>query len=61
MTKIVRITKYESRKNLLLFNAFQSDFEVFTWGYRVSFYIIGKDSKNFHVVLKKKKHTHTYI
>ena len=55
MTKIIRVTKDESWENLFLFNSFQSDFEVFTWGYRISFYIIGKDSKNFHVVLEKNK------
>ena len=42
MTKIIKITKDESWKNLFLFNSFQSDFEVFTWSYRVRFYIITK-------------------
>lgn len=54
MTKIIKITEDESWKNLFLFNSFQSDFEVFTWSYRIRFYIIRKYSKNFHVVLKKK-------
>lgn len=52
MTQVIQITEYKPWEDLLFFDSFQPDLQVFTWSYSIGFYVIRKDSEDFHVVLK---------
>lgn len=55
MAQVINITEYKPREDFLLLDSFQPDLQIFTRSYRFSFYIIGKNSKDFHVVLEESK------